>query len=252
MRVLPRRRFAFACLAAVLLLGLVAAVAPRAAAEPVDLELVLAVDVSGSVDPYEARLQREGYLRALVHPQVIKAITSGERRRIAVTYVEWAGDHFQRTVVDWTIVHDEASARAFASRIAEVPVLTERWTSISGAIDYAMSVFASSPYKGTRRVLDISGDGPNNSGGPVTVARDRAVKQGIVINGLPIVNDRPNPWGMPPPRNLDKYYFENVIGGPGAFIVVAKDFESFADAIRSKLVREIAGAPAGPQRAAVE
>ncbi len=168
----------------------VAAGPPRAHADTVDLALVLAVDVSGSVDAFEAQLQREGYIRALVHPQVIRAITSGERKKIAVTYVEWAGSYFQRTVVDWTV---------------------------------------------------ISGDGPNNSGRPVRMARDEAVKKGVTINGLPIVNDRPNPWGRPPPPNLDKYYFNNVIGGRGAFIVVAKGFKNFAEAIRNKMVREIAG-----------
>lgn len=227
---------------AILLIGAAAAAGPgRASADEVDLELVLAVDVSGSVDPFEAQLQREGYLRALVHPQVIKAITSGERRKIAVTYVEWAGSYFQRTVVDWAIISDEASARAFVAKLNAIPVITERWTSISGAIDFAMERLKASPHKGERRVIDISGDGPNNSGRPVSEARDQAVKAGVTINGLPIMNDRPNPWGRPPPPNLDKYYFENVIGGRGAFIVVARGFNNFAEAIRNKMVREIAG-----------
>ncbi|MEQ8697429.1 MAG: DUF1194 domain-containing protein [Bauldia litoralis] len=229
-------------LLAIFLFGSAVAAGPgRATAEPVDLELVLAVDVSGSVDAFEAQLQREGYLRALVHPQVLKAITSGERKKIAVTYVEWAGGYFQRTVVDWAVISDEASARAFVARLNAVPVITERWTSISGAIDFAMERLKASPHKGERRVIDISGDGPNNSGRPVREARDQAVKAGVTINGLPIVNDRPNPWGRPPPPNLDKYYFDNVIGGPGAFIVVARGFKNFAEAIRNKMVREIAG-----------
>ncbi len=229
-------------LLAIFLIGSAVAAGPgRATAEPVDLELVLAVDVSGSVDAFEAQLQREGYLRALVHPQVLKAITSGERKKIAVTYVEWAGGYFQRTVVDWAVISDAASARAFVARLNAVPVITERWTSISGAIDFAMERLKASPHKGERRVIDISGDGPNNSGRPVREARDQAVKAGVTINGLPIVNDRPNPWGRPPPPNLDKYYFDNVIGGPGAFIVVARGFKNFAEAIRNKMVREIAG-----------
>lgn len=212
----------------------------RAAAERVDLELVLAVDISGSVDAFEARLQREGYLRALVHPKVVSAITSGEYRRIAVTYVEWAGSHFQNTVVDWTVIRDGASARAFAGRIAAAPVMVQRWTSISSAIDFGVRRLASNPHKGDRRVIDISGDGPNNSGLDVRAARDRAVSLKVTINGLPIVNDRLNPWGGPPSQDLDKYYADNVIGGPGAFIVVARGFKNFADAIRRKLVREIA------------
>jgi hypothetical protein len=212
-----------------------------AAAEKVDLELILAVDISGSVDAYEARLQRQGYLRALVHPTVIRAITSGERRRIAVTYVEWAGVHYQRAVVDWTVVRDAASARAFAARIARAPPMREYWTSISGVIDFSLRRFAANPHKGTRRVLDISGDGPNNSGRQLGPARARALKMGIVINGLPIVNNRPQPWGGPPPRNLDRYYAQKVIGGPGSFVIVARGFKDFGRAVRIKLVREIAG-----------
>jgi hypothetical protein len=228
---------------ALLLLGLAGmAGPPRAAADNVDLVLVLAVDVSGSVDAFEAHLQREGYARALVHPTVIRAITSGEHRKIAVTYVEWAGGYFQRTVVDWMVISDAASARAFVAKLNANPPITERWTSISGAIDFGMKRLAACPHKGERQVIDISGDGPNNSGRPVHDARDEAVKKGVTINGLPIVNDRPNPWGRPPPPDLDKYYFNNVIGGPGAFIVVAKGFNNFAEAIRNKMVREIAGA----------
>ena len=200
------------------------AVGSPARADRVDLELILAVDVSGSVDSYEARLQRQGYLRALVHPRVIRAITSGEHRKIAVTYVEWAGVHYQSTVVDWTIVKDAASAKAFADRIAKAPFMREYWTSISGAIEYSIKRFAANPHKGTRRVIDISGDGPNNSGRALEPVRARALKLGIVINGLPIVNNRPQPWGGPPPRHLDRYYAQRVIGGPGAFTIVARGF----------------------------
>ena len=217
-------------------------ISAAARAEKVDLELVLAVDVSGSVDSYEARLQRQGYLRALVHPRVIRAITSGEHRKIAVTYVEWAGVHYQSTVVDWTVLRDAASARAFAGRIAKAPYMREYWTSISGAIEFSIKRFAANPHKGARRVIDISGDGPNNSGRALAPIRARALKMGIVINGLPIVNNRPQPWGGPPPRNLDRYYAQKVIGGPGAFTIVARGFEDFGRAVRIKLVREIAGA----------
>ena len=212
-----------------------------ALAEEVDLELVLAVDISGSVDHVEAQLQRQGYLKALVDPRVVRAVTGGERRKVAVAYMEWAGAHYQNVVVDWTVVRDMATARAFAAAIAEHPVTTERWTSISTAIDFALGLFRANPHRGTRKVLDISGDGKNNNGGPLGPARARALKAGVTINGLPIVNDRPNPWGFPPPKDLDRYYFDRVIGGPGAFIVVARGFRSFGDAVKAKLALEIAG-----------
>ncbi len=233
------------CLAVLAGLLPAAGLSAPALAEEVDLELVLAVDISGSVDHVEAQLQRQGYLKALVDPQVVRVITGGERRRIAVTYMEWAGAHYQNVVAGWTVVRDMASARAFAAAIAEHPVTTERWTSISTAIDFALGLFRANPHRGTRRVLDISGDGKNNNGGYLEPARARALKAGVTINGLPIVNDRPNPWGYPPPKNLDRYYFEQVIGGPGAFIVVARGFRSFGDAVKSKLTLEIAG-PARP------
>lgn len=219
--------------------ALVLAPPPAGAQVPVDLELILAVDVSGSMDEEEAALQRKGYLDALVNPRVIRAIRAGPHRRIALTYLEWAGPHWQKVVVDWTLVHDAASARAFASAVAEEPVMTERRTSISTAIDYAMALFSRNPFKGPRRVIDISGDGPNNRGRPVLLARAEALAQGITINGLPIINDRPNPWG-PPPRDLDLYYQDNVIGGPGAFMIPALSFKHFGQAVLAKLIREIA------------
>ena len=219
-------------------------------AENVDLELVLAVDISGSIDYAEALLQRQGYLKALVDPRVVRVITSGERRRIAITYMEWAGAHYQNVVAGWTVVRDAASARAFAEAVAGNPVTTERWTSISSAIEFALRLFETNPHRGTRRVIDISGDGKNNNGGILEPARARALKAGVVINGLPIMNDRPNPWGMPPPRDLDKYYFDRVIGGPGSFIVVARGFESFGDAVKAKLAQEIAGPGRWPLRLA--
>lgn len=213
----------------------------QARSEPVDLELILAVDVSGSIDRFEARLQRRGYVQALTHPAVIRAILSGQRRRIAVTYIEWAGAHFQHTVVDWTVIHDKATAEAFAAKVAKAPLRREYWTSISTAISFSMSRFAANPHKGVRRVIDISGDGPNNSGGSLAVARSRALAAGVTINGLPIVNNRPQPWGAPPPRHLDRYYAERVIGGEGSFTIIARGFEDFGRAVRIKLVREIAG-----------
>lgn len=227
------RRLALALIVA---LGLAAPVA----AAPVDLELVLAVDVSRSVDPEEAKLQREGYLAALVHPRVVQAIRSGPLGRIAVTYVEWAGVDTQYTVVPWTLIEDEKSAAGFAARIEAAPYSARNWTSISGAIDYAVPLFESNGYEGMRRVIDVSGDGRNNQGRAASVARDDAVAAGIVINGLPVVNERMN-FYRPPEFDLEDYYRDNVIGGPGAFLIVAENFGAFTGAILSKLIREIAG-----------
>ena len=217
--------------------------------QPVDLELVLAVDVSGSVDFQEARLQRQGYVAAITDPKVLEAIRSGILGRIAVSYFEWAGDGQQRGVVDWTLIEDEASARGFAVKLFNAPLVIGRFTSISNAILVARVLFAESGFDGTRQVIDISGDGPNNVGEVVTEARDAAVAEGLIINGLPIINDRPNIFGYPNLPNLDLYYQHCVIGGPGAFIVVAKDFKAFAAAIRRKMILEIADL-APPRRAA--
>ncbi len=224
--------------------GLIAFAAPAGAEgrEPVDLELALAIDVSGSIDSEEAALQRNGYLKALVDPDVLRAIAGGERKKIAVMYFEWASYGYQRVVVDWMAISDAASADAFVKKLAAVPISTERWTSISGAIEYAMKRFDENPYRGARRVIDISGDGRNNNGRDLAEVRAEALAQGITINGLPIVNDRPTRWGTPPERDLDLYYRDQVIGGPGSFYIVADGFQSFANAIRTKLVREVASA----------
>ena len=208
--------------------------------ESVDLELVLAVDVSGSIDHEEAALQRRGYVGALQDERVINAIKTGFHGRIGVTYFEWAGVHHRRTVADWTTIGDAASAKAFADWIAAQSIGAGAWTSISGAIDFALQRFAESPYRSRRRVLDISGDGPNNNGPYVVEWRDRALAQGITINGLPIINERPSRWGLPPFLDLDLYFEDCVIGGRGAFIVVAENFADFASAIRRKLILEIA------------
>ncbi len=221
------------------------------AAEPesVDLELVLAIDVSGSVDQEEAALQRRGYVGALQDERVINAIKTGFHGRIGVTYFEWAGVHHRRTVAEWATVGDMASARAFADWVAAQSISAGAWTSISGAIEFALQRFADSPYKSRRRVLDISGDGPNNNGPYVVEWRDRAIAQGITINGLPIINDRPSRWGLPPFLDLDLYFEDCVIGGRGAFIVVAENFADFASAIRRKLILEIADlSPPRPAR----
>jgi hypothetical protein len=238
----PARRSRLGRLAALLIAGL-ALTAERAGAAdlPVDLELVLAVDISGSVDHVEARLQREGYIAALRHPDVIGAIRNGMLGRIALAYIEWAGDHYQRTMLEWTVIEDADGAYAFADALAEAPLMTAHWTSLSAAIDYSAPMFEGNGIEGLRRVIDVSGDGYNNRGRPVQRARDEAVARGITINGLPIVNDRPNPWGGRPPADLDRYYEQLVIGGPGAFIVVAEDYTAFASAILSKLLLEIAG-----------
>ena len=221
------------------------ALAAPAAALPVDLELVLAVDVSRSVDPEEAKLQREGYIGALQHPRVLQAIRTAPHGKIAVTYVEWAGVDVQYTVVPWTLVEDEKTAAAFAERIAAAPYVARNWTSISGAIDYSVPLFENNGFDGTRRVIDISGDGRTNQGRSTAAARDDAVAAGITINGLPVINERLN-FYRPPEGDLDVYYRENVIGGMGAFMIVAESFQAFTGAVLSKLIREIAGEPARP------
>jgi hypothetical protein len=214
---------------------------------PVDLELALGVDVSGSVDYEEAILQRQGYIAAFRHPDVIRAIEQGMLGRIAVGYYEWAGYGHMRMIADWTEIGDAKSANAFADALTLNPPQTAYRTAIAAAIDYSVEWFDANAFEGTRRVIDISGDGPNNWGGLVPDARDRAVARGVTINGLPIVNDRPSISGRPQIRNLDLYYRDCVIGGPGAFIVVANTFEEFAIAIRKKLIFEIANlAPPDP------
>ena len=209
----------------------------------VDLELVLAVDVSGSVDEVEGKLQRMGYVKAFRSPSVLRAIQSGRHKSIAVTYMEWAGFDTQRVVVGWKQIHDEASAEEFASLLSREPIGVGPYTSISGAIEFALPMFENNGFTSERRVIDISGDGPNNSGDYVTNARERAIRAGVTINGLPIINNRPSPWGRMPMPNLDLYYRKCVIGGRRSFLVVANDFKSFGRAIRRKLILEIVGLP---------
>lgn len=219
--------------------------APRRAAaqgDPVDVLLILAVDVSRSVDDDEARLQREGYRTAVSDPQVLEAIRGGMIGAIGLAYVEWAGAEYQRLVLPWARIGSPGEARAWSERLAEAPRSSLSWTSISGGLDFARGVLAQAPFDGTRRVIDVSGDGVNNSGGPVELARDRLVAEGVTINGLPIVNDRPT-FGRMPPVPLDDYFRDSVIGGDGAFVVVAEDFQSFGQAVKRKLIREIAALP---------
>ena len=240
--ILPRR-LRIVLVAAIGAMAPVVGLSPSARATvPVDLELALAVDVSGSIDEDEAALQRAGYIAAFRDPGIIKAIRSGMLRRIAVAYYEWAGFGHMKIIADWTVIHDLASAHAFAARLTQDPPETARRTAIAEAINFAVPFIGNNGFEGTRRVVDISGDGPNNWGGFVSIARDSAVAKGITINGLPIMNDRPTPSGRPAMANLDLYYRNCVIGGPGSFMVVARDFKDFAKAIRRKLILEIAGA----------
>ncbi len=227
----------------ILLLGaqLIVAGTPSARAELVDLELVLAVDVSGSVDAEEAQLQRDGLVAAFRDQRVIRTIQGGRRGRIAVAFMEWAGTQHGDLIVDWRVVRDDASAVAFADAVAAAPLTTALWTSISNAMDFGRELLASSPHQGRRRVIDISGDGANNHGEFVLKARKRTIDAGITINGLPIVNDRISRFGLAPIKNLDLYYQDCVIGGTGAFLIVANGFSDFARAIRRKLILEIAG-----------
>jgi hypothetical protein len=216
------------------------------AAEAVDLLLVLASDVSRSVDAQKFQLQREGYARAFGDPRVLDTIRSGPRGQIAVAFVEWSGVGNQKLVIDWTIIKDNTSAQQFGSQLAEAQRSFADRTSISGGIDFAVGQLERAPFEGRRRTIDVSGDGTNNSGREVTAARDEALAKGITINGLAILSERPLSWNAEhtnPPGGLDNYYRNNVIGGPGAFVMVAQDFKVFGQAIISKLVAEIAQAP---------
>jgi hypothetical protein len=219
--------------AAAAFLLIVAAAATASAQTTVDLQLVLAVDASGSISTDRFDLQRQGYAAAFRNPQVLQAILSGVNQGIAVTMVQWTGPALQVVAVKWARIHDADSAKAFADAIDHAPrQLFGGGTSISGAIDTGVALIHDSPFKGPRRVIDISGDGPNNRGRAATQARDEAVAGGIVVNGLPILSLEPD---------LDSYYQTHVIGGPGSFVVAAKDYESFAAAILKKLITEIAG-----------
>ena len=214
---------------------------PALAAEPVDIELVLAVDVSLSMSPDELEIQRRGYAAALTHDKVIEAIQEGMHGRIAVTYFEWAGSTSHHVIVPWTIVATREDAEKVAAQLSAMPPNSARRTSISSALDFASDLFAESRYKGMKRVIDISGDGPNNQGPPVEPTRDAIVRQGITINGLPLMTN----GGLSSAYDvddLDRYYTDCVIGGPGAFMVPVNDWSQFPEAIRRKLVLELAGA----------
>ncbi len=227
-------------LTAVILFRLAAIDVVAKAETAVDLELVLAVDVSGSMDEEEHSLQRQGYVAAFRHPEVVNTIMSGFIGRVAVTYVEWAGPVSQVTTVPWRIVDGKDSAGAFADILAGEPIALIRGTSISGGIAFAAGLFSDNGIEGTRRVIDISGDGPNNMGAPVEAARDQALARGIVINGLPLLL-KPRLYFSTGGIGLDDYYRDCVIGGPGSFVIPVTKTAHLARAIRRKLLLEIAG-----------
>jgi hypothetical protein len=230
----------------VILAALIAGAQFARAAERVDLLLVLAADVSRSVDQPKFKLQRDGYAAALSDKRVLAAIASGRNQRIAVCYVEWSGTSAQKLLIDWMIVDGPDSARRFGDSLLELPRSFAERTSISGAIDFSVNLLEQAPFTAERRTIDVSGDGTNNAGREVTAARDAALAKGITINGLVILSDRPMAWNPEhtnPPGGLEKYYRDNVIGGPGSFVIVAEDFNSFGQAIIKKLIAEIALAP---------
>lgn len=222
---------------------------PVLAAEHVDLLLVLSSDVSRSVDHPKFLLQREGYAAAISDPLVMEAIKSGPHQRIAVCFVEWSGFGAQKLVIDWTMIDSPGAARKFGDQLLELPRAFADRTSISGGIEFAATQLERAPFQGSRRTIDVSGDGTNNAGRDVKLARDETIAKGIVINGLVILSDRPVPWNAEhtnPLGGLEKYYQDNVIGGPGAFVLVAENFNSFGRAIIKKMIAEIALHSAAP------
>jgi hypothetical protein len=230
--------------AALAMLAMALLAAPAVAQDDieVDLELILAVDISLSMDIDEQRLQRDGHVAAIRHPQVVAAIGDGLLGRIALTYLEWAGTASQRVVVPWSVIDGQETADAFADRLAAVPLRRAHRTSISGVLAFADRLFEDNGLRGLRRVIDVSGDGTNNQGMPVTGARDRLVDRGIVINGLAIMIKRGGFGGLFDLENLDEYFEDCVIGGPGAFVIRITDENQFATAIRRKMILEIADA----------
>ena len=223
------------------------------AAERVDLLLVLAADVSGSMDESKFDLQRSGYAVAFSNARVIEAIGGGPDGRIAVAFIEWSGILQQKIVIDWTVISNDETARQFGDHILEAPrAFARNSTSISAGIDFAMAQLDRAPYETRRRVIDVSGDGDNNSGRDVTAARDEAIAKDVTINGLVILTETPTPWNSNhtnPSGGLAHYYRNNVIGGPGAFVMVAENSNSFGDVIVRKLIAEIA--QAAPPRGSV-
>jgi hypothetical protein len=244
-------------IAKILFTMIFAAVAMRPAAvragDDVDLLLILAADVSRSIDSAKFQLQREGYAAAISNPRVLDTIRSGHNGRIGLSFVEWSGVGAQHVVIDWMTVGDAATAKDFGDRLIEAPRSFADRTSISGAIDFAMGEFDQAPFGSARRTIDISGDGTNNAGRDVTAARDDAVGKAVTINGLVILSDNPMAWNPDhtnPPGGLQNYYRNNVVGGPGAFVMVAQNFNSFGQAIIAKMIAEVAQAHEPPTRRA--
>jgi hypothetical protein len=244
-----RVRLLLAVLAAILLVG------PAIAAEQVDLLLVLASDVSRSVDAAKFKLQRDGYVAAISNPRVIEAIKSGPHGRIAICFIEWSGVGAQKVVIDWMMIDGAKAAQDFAGQLDEAQRSFADRTSISGGIDFAMAQLEHAPFQATRRTIDVSGDGTNNSGREVTAARDEALAQGVTINGLVILSEQPLSWNADhtnPPGGLDAYYRNNVTGGPNSFVMVAENFNTFGQAILNKLVAEVAAADRAERTAAAQ
>jgi hypothetical protein len=217
---------------------------PAARAQAVDLALVLAVDVSQSMDPDEQRLQRDGYVEAFQSEIVSDAISRGALGRIAVVYFEWSAANEQQVIVPWTVVRDGEDAAVIADRLAQEPIHRMSSTSVSGAVDFGIKLLADGGFSAERLVIDVSGDGPNNHGRPLAQARDEALARGITINGLPIMLNEPS--GSADIPNLDLYFRDCVIGGPGAFMIPVRERDEFGRAIRAKLVLEVSGHPATP------
>jgi hypothetical protein len=213
---------------------------------PVDVELVLAVDVSYSMDPEEQALQREGYVLALRSREFMQALRQGANAKIAVTYIEWAGQTDQKVIMPWRLVEGPESADSVAAELAAAPYRRASRTSISGGLQFSKGLFDNSGYHGLRRVIDVSGDGANNSGAPIVPTRNDVLAAGITINGLPIMLKRPNPGTMDI-ENLDVYYEDCVVGGPGSFVIPIREREKFVEATRTKLVLEIAGREPAPR-----
>jgi Protein of unknown function (DUF1194) len=221
--------------------------APARAADAVDVALVLAADVSRSIDNDEFQLQRQGYASAITSPDVLKAIQAGSHGVIAVTFVEWSGGSEQQVVVDWQLIRDQSSAKSFADTLLAAPRAFYGRTSISAALDFSMERLKQSSVKADRQVIDVSGDGTNNAGRALPDARQAALAAGVTINGLAIINERNEIFGgfsghTQPPGGLPNWYKENVTGGPGSFLLVVSDFESFGEAMTNKLLNEIATA----------
>ena len=235
---MPKRFFFF-----MVALWMTAAPAARAA-DPADVLLVLAADVSRSITAEKFDLQRKGYAAAMLDPQVLDALAAGPKRSIAVAFVEWSGDGSQQLVVDWTLIRSSADAEAFGTRILQAPRAFGNRTAIGSALTFAETVLARCPFTGDRKVIDVSGDGINNSGPDVRAARDAVLAHGVsAINGLVILSQDTGPGYMRehtnPPGGLAGYYRENVIGGVGSFVLVANGFESFGRSLVAKLLQEI-------------